>query len=298
MFKGIITPLITPFKKNYEIDLNGVKWLIEHLIRGGVHGVFPISTTGESAHLTFEEKKSLIREVVNLVNGRSKVLPGVGTASTLETIELGRFAKDVGVDGVVVITPYFFKLRSEDLKKHYSLIAESLDIPIIIYHIPSITGVNLPVNVVKELALEYSNIVGIKITYDSLTYLKNVVDELKGVRRDFSILTGMDQYLLTTLMMGGDGGVLALSNVFPKLHVSIYEAWLRNDLLKAYKLYKDLLELSKAIEAGTSFPASIKACLKLAGAPIEDVVRPPLSRESKETIDKIESLIKKYMIYF
>ncbi|PUA32525.1 MAG: 4-hydroxy-tetrahydrodipicolinate synthase [Zestosphaera tikiterensis] len=298
VFKGIITPLITPFKRSYEIDFNGVEWLIKHLIEGGVHGVFPVSTTGESAHLTFEEKKTIIRKVVDLVDGRVKVLPGVGTTSTLETIELGRFAKDVGVDGVVVITPYFFKLRPEDLKKHYSLIAGSLDLPIMIYHIPSITGANLPVKVVKELALEYSNIAGIKITYDSLTYIKNVIDELKEVRKDFSVFTGMDQHLLVALMMGGDGGVLALSNVFPKLHVSIYEAWLRRDFLKAYELYKDLLELSKAIEVGTSYPASIKACLRLAGAPIEDIVRPPLTEETKETIARIEPLIKKYLTYF
>lgn len=297
MFKGIITPMITPFNKNYEIDYVAVEWLINHLVRGGVNGVFPNSTTGESASLSLEEKRKLIEKVVELVNGRVKVLPGIGGNTTLEVIELGKFAKDLGADGGIVITPYFFKPTPEELKKHYGKIAESLDFPLFIYHFPALTGVSLPVQVVKELALEYSNLVGIKITHDSLTYLKQVIWEVKEVRGDFSVFSGLDQYLLINLMIGGDGGVVALSNLTPKLHKSIYDAWLSGDIAKSYSLYMKLLKLSKLIELGTSTIAAVKASLSIVGAPIEPVLRPPLSEEKEEFIRFARELLSDFINY-
>jgi 4-hydroxy-tetrahydrodipicolinate synthase len=294
MFRGIITPMITPFNKNYEIDFVGVEWLINHLVRGGVDGVFPNSTTGESVSLSLDEKKKLIGRVVELVNGRTKVLPGIGGNTTLEVLELGKFARDVGVDGGIIITPYFFKPTPEELKKHYGKIAESLDMPLFIYHFPALTGVSLPVQTVKELAREYSNIAGIKITHDSLIYLKQVVWEVKEVRKDFSVFSGLDQYFLINLMIGGDGGVVALSNLAPKLHRSIYDAWLSGDIAKSYSLYMKLLKLSKLIESGTSTIAAIKAALASVGAPIEPVLRPPLSEEKKEPE---RELLKEFMNY-
>lgn len=297
MLRGIITPMITPFNKNYEIDYVGIEWLINHLIRGGVNGVFPNSTTGESASLLLEEKKKLIEKVVELVDGRTKVLPGIGGNTTLEVIELGRFAKDIGADGGIVITPYFFKPTPDELKKHYGKIAESLDFPIFIYHFPALTGVSLPVQVIKELAREYSNLVGIKVTYDSLTYLKQVIWEVKEVRKDFSVFSGLDQYLLINLMIGGDGGVVALSNLTPKLHKSIYEAWLSGDMIKSYSLYLKLLKLSKLIELGTSTIAAVKVALSIVGAPINPILRPPLSEERKEFVEFAKELLSEFMNY-
>jgi 4-hydroxy-tetrahydrodipicolinate synthase len=232
--------------------------------------------------------------VVELVNGRTKVLPGIGGNTTLEVLELGKFARDVGVDGGIIITPYFFKPTPEELKKHYGKIAESLDMPLFIYHFPALTGVSLPVQTVKELAREYSNIVGIKITHDSLIYLKQVVWEVKEVRKDFSVFSGLDQYFLINLMIGGDGGVVALSNLAPKLHRSIYDTWLSGDIAKSYSLYMKLLKLSKLIESGTSTIAAIKAALASVGAPIEPVLRPPLSEEKKEPE---RELLKEFMNY-
>ncbi len=297
MFRGIITPMITPFNKNYEIDYVAVEWLVNHLVRGGVDGVFPNSTTGESASLSLEEKKRLIEKVVELVNGRTKVLPGIGGNTTLEVIELGRFAKDVGVDGGIVITPYFFKPTSEELKRHYGKIAESLDFPIFIYHFPALTGVSLPVQTVKELAVEHSNLVGIKITYDSLTYLKQVIWEVKEVRKDFSVFSGLDQYLLINLMIGGDGGVVALSNLTPKLHKSIYDSWLSGDVVKSYSLYMKLLKLTKLIESGASTIAVVKAALSVVGAPVKPILRPPLSEEKEESVKSMKELLNEFMNY-
>lgn len=297
VFRGIITPMITPFNKNYEVDYTAVEWLVNHLIRGGVNGVFPNSTTGESASLSLEEKKKLTEKVVEFVDGRTKVLPGIGGNTTLEVIELGRFARDVGVDGGIVITPYFFKPTQEELKKHYGKIAESLDLPLFIYHFPVLTGVSLPVQTIKELAREHSNLVGIKITHDSLTYLKQVIWEVKEVRKDFSVFSGLDQYLLINLMIGGDGGVVALSNLTPKLHRSIYDAWLSGDIVKSYSLYMKLLKLSKLIESGTSTIAAVKASLSMVGAPIEPVLRPPLSEEKEEFTRFAKELLSEFINY-
>lgn len=297
MFKGIITPMITPFGKNYEIDYLGIEWLVNHLVRGGVNGIFPNSTTGESASLSLEEKKELIRKIVELVNGRTKVLPGIGGNTTLEVVELGKFAKDVGADGGIVITPYFFKPTPEELKRHYGMIAESLDFPLLIYHFPALTGVSLPARVVKELAHEYSNLVGIKITHDSLTYLKQIIWEVKEVRKDFSVFSGLDQYLLINLMIGGDGGVVALSNLTPKLHKSIYDAWSSGDIIKSYSLYMKLLKLSRLIELGTSTIAAVKASLSVVGAPVKPVLRPPLSEEKEEFMRFAKELLSDFISY-
>ncbi len=294
MFKGIVTPMITPFKRSYEIDFEALEWLTTHLVRGGVHGVFPNSTTGEAPNLTASEKRELIRRVIELVSGRTRVLPGIGGNSTLEVLELGRFVKDLGADGGIIITPYFYKPTPEELKAHYGRIAESLEIPIIIYHFPALTGVTLPIKTVNELALEHSNIVGLKVTYDNLTYLKRLIGEVKGVRKDFSIFSGLDQYLLVNLMLGGDGGVVALSNLTPKLHRSIYDAWLSGDLVKAYSLYARLLTLTELIEIGSSTIAAVKAALSLIGAPVEPVLRPPLSEEGEYFKKVASELLKEF----
>ncbi|MEM2021626.1 MAG: 4-hydroxy-tetrahydrodipicolinate synthase [Zestosphaera sp.] len=297
MFRGIITPMITPFKRGYEIDFEALEWLTTHLVKGGVHAVFPNSTAGEAPNLTASEKRELISRVIELASGRTRILPGIGGNSTLEVLELGKFVKDLGADGGIVITPYFYKPTPKELKAHYGRIAESLEIPIIIYHFPALTGVTLTIKTVSELALEYSNIVGLKVTYDNLTYLRCIIDEVKGVRKDFSIFSGLDQYLLINLMLGGDGDVAALSNLTPKLHRSIYDAWLSGDLVKAYSLYTRLLTLTKLIDISSSTMAAVKAALSLVGAPIEPVLRPPLSEEGEDFKKTASELLKEFTTF-
>jgi len=291
-FYGVITPFITPFKEDLSIDFDAVKWLIEYQVEGGVHGIFPNSTTGEFVHLSVEESILLVKTVLNEVGGRVWVIPGISGNNTLHCIELGKIFMDMGVNGVIVTPPFFFKPSYENLKKHFSMIAEKIDIPIIIYNIPSTTGVNIPIQMYRELALEYDNIVGAKITYDSFTYIRNLIFDLKGERKDFTILTGLDDMLLPILMMGGDGGIMALANATPKLHRAIYDYWVNGDFKSALQYWIKLLRLVKVYDYSSSFPTAIKTLLKVIGAPIKPFVRPPLTLEKPEIEEKIMNLIK------
>ncbi|MCE4614305.1 MAG: dihydrodipicolinate synthase family protein, partial [Desulfurococcales archaeon] len=216
--RGIIVPMITPFQEDYSLDFDGVKWLVEFLEDNNAHGLFPASTTGEFVHLSREERDSLVRLVVEH-HRRSLVLPGVSSNSTLEAVEFGRRYVDLGVDGVIATPPYYFKPRREGLFQHFATLAENVDSPVIIYNIPSLTGNLLTVDLLRDLTSEYSNLVGIKITYPDFTYLRRAIIELKEVNPQFSILTGIGDMLLPNLMAGGDGGVVALANFDPKLLV-------------------------------------------------------------------------------
>lgn len=291
-FYGIITPFITPFKEDLSIDLDGVRWLVKYQIDNGVHGIFPNSTTGEFVHLSRDESILLVKTVLDEVKDGVWVLPGISANSTLHCIELGKIFIDIGVNGVIVTPPFFFKPSYDKLKMHFSIIAEKIDLPIIVYNIPSTTGINIPIQMYKELSLEYNNIAGAKITYDSFSYIRNLIFEVKNVRKDFAILIGLDDMFLPVLSMGGDGGIMALANAVPKLHRTIYDYWINRDLKSAYQYWMILLKLVRIYDFASSFPTAVKTLLKLMGKPIKPYVRPPLTLESFEIEEKIKKLIE------
>jgi 4-hydroxy-tetrahydrodipicolinate synthase len=272
--RGIIVPMITPFREDYSLDVDGVTWLVEFLESNGVHGLFPASTTGEFVHLSREERDELVELVVEY-HKRALVLPGVSANSTMKAVEYGRKYVDLGVDGVISTPPYYFKPRREGLFRHFGTIAERVDAPVIIYNIPSLTGNLLTVDLLRDLISEYSNIVGVKITYSDFTYLRRAVIELKQVNPRFSILTGIGDMLLPNLMAGGDGGVVALANFDPKLLVGLYETYVSGNLEAAVALWRRVLELSEIYDIAET-PVVIKQTLYLIKGVIKPVTRPPL----------------------
>jgi len=291
-FRGIITPLITPFNEKLEIDFEALRWLAYHQLREGVHGIFPNSTTGEFVHLEREEAIRLTEALIDEVGGKIWVIPGISHNSTDKAIELGSIFKDMGVDGVIVTPPFFFKIDAKKLKLHFSKIAERVDLPIIIYNIPSLTGINVPIELYIELAQEYNNIAGAKVTYDSFSYLRRLIQRMRSVRKDFSVLTGMDDMLLSNLMMGGDGGITALANVTPGMHRSIYDAWADGDLKRALDENHKLLKLSSIYDIASSFPTAIKTALNVMGAPVKPYVRPPLTEEPDSVVAAITEVLR------
>lgn len=295
-FYGVITPFITPFKDDLTIDFNAVKWLAEYQVSRGVHGIFPNSTTGEFVHLKKEEAIELTKAIIETVGGKAWIIPGISSNCTDHAIELGKTFIDLGVDGVVIAPPFFFKISSDKLKHHFSMVAEKIDLPIIIYNIPATTGINIPVNIYVELAKEYSNIAGAKVTHDSYTYNKTLVLEVKSIRRDFAVLTGLDELLLPILMMGGDGGIMGLANFAPQIHRAIYDSWIKGDFITAYNQYRRLLKLTRIYDIATSYPSAIKTALKILGAPIKSNVRSPLTPEPLENEEKIKNIISELQI--
>ena len=291
MFYGVITPFITPFKKDFSIDFKAVELLAKHQIEHGVHGIFPNSTTGEFVHLKPDEAVELTRHVIDAVGGKAWVIPGISGNCTEHCIELGRRMIDLGIDGVVVTPPFFFKPGLSKLEKHFSSIADKLDTNIIVYNIPATTGICIPVKLYVKLAIEHSNIVAAKVTMDSIDYMRRLILDVKSVRRDFSVLTGVDAMLLPVLMMGGDGGIMALANILPQIHREVYDSFVNGDLSAAVRAWRRLLMLSKVYDTASSFPTAVKALARALGMPIELVSRPPLDSEPTEVVNKIRSIV-------
>jgi 4-hydroxy-tetrahydrodipicolinate synthase len=291
-FYGVISPFITPFKEDYSIDLEAVRWLARFQVERGVHGIFPNSTTGEFVHLSREEALEVTRVVLEEVGGKVWVIPGISANHTEDSIALGKTFRDMGVTGAVVTPPFFFKISGERLKKHFSAILEKVDLPIIIYNIPATTGINIPVALLHELAKEYSNLAGVKATVESFTYFRQLVQIVKADRRDFAVLTGLDDFLLPVLMMGGDGGIMALANVAPQIHRAVYDAYTSGDLNRAIQEWHRLLKLVQVYDYATSFPTAVKTLLKVLNAPVKPYARMPLTPEPRETEEKIAKLAR------
>jgi 4-hydroxy-tetrahydrodipicolinate synthase len=291
-FYGVISPFITPFKEDYTVDLEAVRWLARYQAEKGVHGIFPNSTTGEFVHLSRDEAVQVTKAVLEEVGGKVWVIPGISANYTEDSISLGKTFKDLGVSGAVVTPPYFFKVSGERLKKHFSAILEKVDLPIIIYNIPATTGINIPVALYHELAREYSNLAGAKATIESFTYFRQLIQLVKSERKDFAVLTGLDDLLLPVLMMGGDGGIMALANVAPQVHRAVYDAYTSGDLNRAVQEWHRLLRLVQVYDYATSFPTAVKTLLKVLNAPVKPYARMPLTPETKETEEKIAKIAK------
>ena len=291
-FYGVIVPFITPFREDLSIDVYAARWLARYQVEGGVHGIFPNSTTGEFVHLSRDEAILLTRVVLEEVGGRVWVIPGVSSNYTEDCVSLGRVFRDIGVHGIVATPPFFFKVSGERLRLHFTRILEKIDLPLIVYNIPATTGINIPIDLYVELAMEYSNAVGAKVTYESFTYIRQLIQEVKAVRKDFAVLTGLDDMLLPVLMMGGDGGVTALANAFPKLHRAVYEAYVSGDLAKALDAWRKILKLVRVYDYTTSYPTAVKTLLKVLNTPVRPYVRPPLTPERPEVEERVRKVVE------
>ena len=284
--KGIIPAVATPMNGSEEVDEEGIRILINYLIDSGVHGIFVCGSQGESYALTEEEKKKIIEIAVDEVNGKVPVYAGTGMTTTKATIKLSMFAEDAGADAVTVITPYFIKPSQDELYMHYRRVAESINIPLLIYNNPGRTSVNLEAKTVKRLA-EIENIVGIKDSSGDLTLTAQYIMETPS---DFAVLSGKDSLILATLLYGGKGAVAATANVAPEIAVGIYESFIRGDLEKAKNLQFKLLSLRLAFNLGT-FPVVVKEALRILGKP-SGPARSPVSALSKEAKAKLKLIIE------
>lgn len=293
MFKGVIVPLITPFNEDYSIDFVGLEWLVKFLVEKGVDGIFPYSTTGEFVHLKYDEGIRIVERIMEIIDRKVKIIPGISANSTLNCIDLGKVMEDLGVDGVIVTPPFFFKLNEDQLFEHFSSIANKIDLPIIVYNIPSLTGNFISIKLYRRLAEEYSNIAGAKITYDSVSYMRDLIFELKATRKDFSILTGLDDLLLNTLILGGDGGIMACANFAPEIHITLYRSFTRGEYDVALEMHKKLSQLVRIYNEASSFPTAIKTALKIMNTQVKPYVRPPLKMERKEVEERIRKVLLK-----
>ena len=281
MFKGVFVAIVTPFK-NGKIDEEALRGLIDFQIAGGVDGIVPCGTTGESATLNHEEHDQVIRIAVDACKGKASVLAGTGSNSTQEAIQLSRNAKNAGADGLLQITPYYNKPNQEGLYHHFSSIADAVDLPIVLYNVPSRTSVNMVPETVVRLA-KIKNIVGTKEASGSLQAISKIIN---NCGKDFTVLSGDDPLLWPILAIGGKGVISVTANILPAKVAALCKAAAIGDIAEARSLHYELMDINDSLFIDTN-PIPVKAALHLMGK-IENELRGPLIELSKDTLERLK----------
>jgi len=291
MLKGSIVALVTPFDDNNLIDEKEFRSLINWHIDNCTDGILTCGTTGESATLTHQEHKKLIELAVEEVNKRIPVIAGCGSNSTKEALDLVEHAKKVGADYALVITPYYNKPTQEGLYRHFKKIADSVDIPVIIYNVPSRTGSNILPETTARLYKDCQNIVGIKEasgSLDQVTKIMTLVDD------QFLLFSGADEINLPIMSVGGAGAISVVANITPKESHDLVTSFLDGNFQEAKKLQLYLYDIIKILFVETN-PIPVKTALNLMGL-IKFNLRLPLCELSKENYLKLKEVLKKYKL--
>jgi len=270
MFHGAIVATVTPFR-NGNLDKNALKKLVTFQIDSGTDGIVPCGTTGESATLSFEEHERVIDIVLESADGRVPVIAGTGSNNTKEAVALTRYAKKAGVSGALVITPYYNKPTQDGLYRHFRTVAESADIPIILYNVPGRTGVNMAAQTVARLA-EIPNIVGVKEASGNLT---QVCDIIRMTPKKFCVLSGDDALFFPMMALGAKGVISVTSNVAPRLMAELYDTYVIGEISRARDIHYHLWPLFHALFLETN-PIPAKTALAMMKK-IREEFRLPLS---------------------
>lgn len=289
--KGIITAMVTPFDKNQQINPQATERLVEKLIGAGVDGIFILGTNGEFHLLTENEKVAFAELVIKKVNKRVPVYVGTGGNSTSEVIRLSQKIEALGADALSVITPYFLVPTQEEVIKHYEAVANSVDIPIVLYNIPKNTGMNLEPETVRQLAA-VKNIAGIKDSSGKIENIKAYIEAAKGY--DFSVLSGSDSLILDALRVGATGAIAATSNVITDVILSIYKNYLDNNLEAAEEAQKNVEVFRAVLKLGT-VPSVLKKAVELTGVQAGPP-RLPVAEPNEATTEKITEALRYYKL--
>jgi len=278
--------MVTPFDEKGGLDLDSLSGFIEFQVKEGVTGLVPCGTTGESATLSHEEHRKVIEFVVKTVGGRIPVIAGTGSNNTRESIELTKFAESAGADAALLICPYYNKPTQEGLYEHFKTIAGATKLPLILYDIPSRTGVSLAHATLKSLVKECPRIIGVKEATGSLL---SAVDILENFGAEFSVLSGEDALTYPLLAVGGHGVISVLSNVVPAKLSKLVNLALKADYPAARRIFYELLPLTRALFLETN-PAPVKKALEMMGK-IRGGVRLPLIAVRKDTEKTIKDTL-------
>jgi 4-hydroxy-tetrahydrodipicolinate synthase len=280
--------MVTPFTDEEEIDVEGMRSNIAYLEKGGVAGLVPCGSTGESATLTFDEHKKLVELTVDAAS--VPVIAGTGSNNTAEAVELTRYAQDAGADAALLIVPYYNKPMKSGLIKHFSAIAQACEIPLILYNIPGRTGINMDPETISTLAHEYSNVAGVKEASANFTQISNIIEITRGL--DFSVLSGDDGLTLPMMALGATGVILVTADILPKQMGQLAQLCLEGNFAKARDVHYQLAPLFKALFIETNPIPVKKACdlLGLAGGPL----RLPLTMMAEPNVVKLKETLAAY----
>ena len=288
-YQGLYTAIVTPFK-NGQVDYEAFKALIEAQIAGGVDGIVPMGTTGESPTVSTEEHLEVIRVCVETVAGRCQVIAGTGANCTAEAIELTKAAAAMGADGTLQVCPYYNKPNQEGVYQHFKAIAEATDLPIMLYSIPGRSGIEIAVDTVARLAADCPTIVAIKEAGGSVERVNQLVQALP---EGFAVLSGDDGLTVPFISCGAVGLVSVTSNVAPAEMKALVDAAMSGDGKKALELQKKYYPLMKGLMSLDVNPVPVKAALALRGNIGWDI-RLPLVPLAEEKHGKLADLLKSF----
>jgi len=275
LFKGSGVALITPFK-NGEVDYERLTKLIDFHLYNETDALIIAGTTGEASTLSNDEKRRLYEFTTNYVDGRIPVIAGTGGNNTKDVIELSKFAESVGCDGLLIVTPYYNKTTQEGLVTHFTKVADQVNIPIIMYNVPSRTGLNMKPSTVKLLA-EHPNITGIKEASGDITQITEIA---KFCDENFYLYSGNDDHILPVLALGGKGVISVVANILPKdIHELCYAYFLGN-IEKARQIQLALFDFIRLLFIETN-PIPVKAAMKLLGLDSGEVRLPLVNMTEK-----------------
>lgn len=287
-FQGIIPAVVTPFDEEERLNEEGMREIIDFLVKRGVHGIFAVGSQGEFYSLTEEEKKRLIEVCVDAVDGRVPLLIGTGGITTRECIRMTQYAQEAGATAVSLITPYYINPSQEELYLHYQEIAKSTNLPLFLYTNPSRTTVDLAPETVAGLADGFDNVVGIK---DSSGNLAQTAEYIRLCPKGFKVLVGRDTLIYGGLLYGAVGAVAATANVVPDMVVGIYDSVKNNNLKEAGKLQEQVALLRNAFSLGT-FPVVVKEAMQFLGLPAGPCRKPILPLNAKRRAQLKDVLVR------
>jgi 4-hydroxy-tetrahydrodipicolinate synthase len=285
--KGIISAMITPMNEDESINVAALREQVNRQIESGVHAIFCFGTNGEGYILNKEEKKLVLKTVIEETNGRVPVHAGTGCVSTKETIEQSKMAMDLGADALSIITPSFALASQNELYDHYKTVAEAVDMPIILYNIPARTGNALTPATVGKLS-KIPNIVGAKDSSGNFTNILGYISETE--KNNFSVLSGNDQLILWALKAGGVGGIAGCANVYPHTMASIYNCYMEGDWEKA-KEYQDSIASFRACFKYGNPNTIVKTSVSLLGYNVGKC-RAPFNQLPEEGIEALKKVLK------
>lgn len=264
---GIVVPMVTPLTLNAEIDYKATDKLIEHLITGGVHGIFALGTTGEAQSLSAAQRESFVEFVGKQINGRVRYIVGVSDTSIADSVKLAAVAKRAGAEGVVATPPYYFAPSQDDMVAWFTAIADASPIPVYLYNMPSHVKVNIEPQTAVRLA-SHPNIKGLKDSSHNMTYFQTL-SHLTRDQDDFVLFVGPEEQTVQAVLLGGAGGVNGGANMFPDLYVKSYNAAVAGDLETVKKCQKAIMHIATAIytvgEGPSSYLQGLKGALELLG---------------------------------
>lgn len=293
--RGIVPPLVTPLLDNETIDVKSLEHLIEHLIRGGVHGLFVLGTTGEEQSLSYKVRETMIREACRINAGRLPLLACITDTSIVESIHLANVAKECGADGLVSAPPYYFATGQPELAQFYEELVPQLPLPVFLYNMPSHVKVSFAPDTVARLA-KMPQVVGFKDSSANAVYFQSVMYKARKVNPNFAMLCGPEEMTGELVLLGANGGVSGGANMFPELYVAMYNAATERDIDRLWELEQKIMQISTTIYTvghhGSSYLKGLKCACQQLGVIADDFVASPFYKFEEPEREKIANALK------